>query len=103
MKRATRGSLFTLAVLSACALFGLVQEKAVQAVQQSAPPKFTEKSFVGANDLKVTVRMVGPTSAQTDLQIVCAFKHNPTGDKYLEAFQDFDDKLRGLLSALRSR
>src|SRR4030095_10514304 len=82
---------------------GLVQEQAVQAMQQPAVPKVTEKSFVGANDLKITVRMVAPYAAATDLQIVCAFRHNPAGDKYVEAFQDFDDRLRGLLSALRTR
>lgn len=66
-------------------------------------PKTTEKSFNAANDFKITVRMVAPYAAKTDLQIVCVFKHNAAGDKYIEAFQDFDDKLRGLLSALRNR
>src|SRR5262249_27333965 len=69
----------------------------------AAQPKITEKSFNAVNDLKITVRMVGPVTAKTDLQIVCAFRHNPAGDKYIEAFQDFDDKLRGLLSSLRNR
>src|SRR5215468_219505 len=36
--------------------------------------------------------MVGPYAAETDVQIFCAFQHNPA-----------DDKLRGLLSALRNR
>lgn len=73
------------------------------AAQQPAAPILTEKSFAGANDLKITVRMVGPITAKTDLQIVCAFKHRPAGDKYIEAFKDFDGKLHSLLSELRNR
>lgn len=68
-----------------------------------AAPKQTEHSFDAPNGLKLTVRMVAPYAAKTDLQIVCAFKHNSAGDKYIEAFQDFDDKLSGLLSAVRNR
>lgn len=74
-----------------------------QDAAQPAKPKRAERTFDAANGLKMTVRMVAPYAAQTDLQIVCVFKHNPAGDKYIEAFQDFDDKLRGLLGALRNR
>lgn len=50
----------------------------------------------------MTVQMVSPTAAECDLQIVCVFKHNPAGDKYIEAMQDFDDQLDHLVSQLRS-
>ena len=85
------------------ALFVAISSIFVLADPPQAQPKITEKSFSGINDLKITVRMVAPYAAKTDLQIVCVFKHNPAGDKYIEAFQDFDDKLRGLLSSLRNR
>src|SRR5437762_11644533 len=93
----------SLTALVAGSVFSLAQHQSARADPQPATPKLTEKSFAGPNDLKITVRMVAPYSADTDLQIVCAFKHNPAGDKYIEAFKDFDDKLAGLLSALRNR
>src|SRR5262245_30668815 len=88
---------------AAFAIHTVTYNRSAVAQQQSAAPKLTEKSFSGANDLKIIVRMVGPYAAETDLQIVCAFQHNPAGDKYIEAFQDFDNKLNGLLSTLRNR
>lgn len=79
-------------------------EHGAAAGEQAAPTsKVTEKSFAGANDLKITVRMIAPYAIQTDLQIVCVFQHNPAGDKYIEAFKDFDDKLGRVLSSLRDR
>lgn len=102
--RTRRISIFAATIVAfAAAAAGSMHIRSARANQPADPPKITEKSFVGPNDLKVTVRMVAPYAVQTDLQIVCAFKHNPAGDKYIEAFQDFDDKLRGLLSALRNR
>ncbi|MBS2040661.1 peptidase M17 [bacterium] len=52
--------------------------------------------------LNLTVQMVSPTAAECDLQIICVFKHNPAGDKYIEAMQEFDDKLGHLVSELRN-
>jgi hypothetical protein len=103
MKTWSFAGLLTLSAVGAWSVLAPLQERIARADQQTATPKVTEKSVTGANDLKITVRMVAPYAAQTDLQVVCAFKHNPSGDKYIEAFQDFDDKLRGLLSALRNR
>jgi hypothetical protein len=56
-----------------------------------------------ANGLKFFVRMVAPSAAECDLQIICVFKHNPAGDKYIEAMQDFDNKLGNLVSTVRNR
>ena len=56
----------------------------------------------GGHGLQLTVQMVSPTAAECDLQIVCVFKHNPAGDKYIEAMQDFDDQLGHLVSQLRN-
>ena len=65
------------------------------------PP--AEKSFDAPHGMKISVKMVAPYGQSTDLQIICVFKHKPTGDSYIEAMKDFDDKLGGLLSALRNR
>ena len=68
----------------------------------SAPPKenvFETRPF----GIKISVKMVGPYMEDADLQIICLFKHKPTGDTYLGAAKDSDAHLGGLLSALRNR
>jgi Cytosol aminopeptidase family, N-terminal domain len=47
--------------------------------------------------------MIGPYSEPADLQIICLFKHKSSGDTYQGAAKDTDEKLNGLLSALRNR
>jgi hypothetical protein len=53
--------------------------------------------------IKLSVKMVGPYMEAADLQIICLFKHKPTGDTYQGAAKDTDAHLGGLLSALRNR
>lgn len=53
--------------------------------------------------IKLSVKMVGPYMEAADLQIICAFKHKPSGDTYLGAAKEFDRKVDGILSALRNR
>ncbi len=53
--------------------------------------------------IKLSVKMVGPYMQAADLQIICAFKHKPSGDTYLGAAKEFDHKVGGILSALRNR
>lgn len=65
-----------------------------------APP---EQRFLAANALAVSVKMNAPYAEPTDLQMICVFKHRPGGDRYLEAMQTFDERLGGLVSALRNR
>jgi Cytosol aminopeptidase family, N-terminal domain len=62
-----------------------------------------EKSLQAPYGLRVSVKMIGPVTQTTDLQIICVLKHDPAGDKYIEAMQDFNEKLGGLLSNLRDR
>jgi hypothetical protein len=50
-----------------------------------------------------SVKMVGPFMEAADLQIICLFKHKASGDTYQGAAKETDDKLGGLLSALRNR
>lgn len=62
-----------------------------------------EKTFEAPNSLKVSVKTIAPYAQVADLQIVCVFKHKASGDTYIEAMKDLDDKLGGLLSSLRNR
>ena len=53
--------------------------------------------------IQISIKMVGPYMQDADLQIICLFKHKPSGDTYQGAAKETDDKLGGLLSALRNR
>lgn len=53
--------------------------------------------------ITVSIKMVGPYMEAADLQIICLFKHKTTGDTYQGAAKDTDEKLGGILSALRNR
>lgn len=65
--------------------------------------KAPEKSFTVPGGLALSLKQIGPVTQTTDLQILCVLKHDPSGDKYIEAMQDFNDKQGGLLSSLRER
>ena len=47
--------------------------------------------------------MIGPYTQPADLQIICLFKHKPSGDTYQGAAKETDSHLGGILSALRNR
>jgi len=53
--------------------------------------------------IRVSIKMDGPYMEAADLQIICLFKHKPTGDTYQGAAKDTDAHLGGILSALRNR
>src|SRR5262249_47928063 len=90
--------------ITACLLLVVVAAGAFVAPTQSRADSATpEKSVSAPRDVTVTVKMIGPVTQTTDLQILCLLKHNPAGDHYIEAMQDFNDKLGGLLSSLRER
>src|SRR5260370_7540561 len=61
-----------------------------------------EKSFAAPNDVKVSVKEIGPVTQTRDLQIICVIKHS-NHDKYIEAMQDFNEKQGKLLSSIRSK
>src|SRR5271155_2198354 len=69
-------------------------------VRADAP---AEKAIDGPDGVRVSVKMIGPVTQTTDLQIICVLKHDPSGDKYIEAMDDFTGKLNHLLSGLRDR
>lgn len=62
-----------------------------------------EKTVDAPHGMRISVKMIGPVTQTTDLQIICLLKHDPGGDKYIEAMNDFNEKLGGLLSSLRER
>jgi hypothetical protein len=68
-----------------------------------APADTPQRSVSAADGLTVSVKMIGPVTQSTDLQIICVLKHDPAGDKYIEAMQDLNSKLHGLISSLRDR
>jgi len=78
----------------------LLSGSAIFGADNSAP---AEKTFDAPNDLKVSVKEIGPYSEPADLQIICLFKHKPSGDTYQGAAKDTDEHLNGLLSAMRNR
>ncbi|HZI31593.1 MAG TPA: peptidase M17, partial [Candidatus Binatia bacterium] len=53
--------------------------------------------------IQLSIKMVGPYMEAADLQIICLFKHKPSGDTYQGAAKETDKHLGGLLSALRNR
>jgi Cytosol aminopeptidase family, N-terminal domain len=57
----------------------------------------------GSDDVKIKIRMEGPTTAETALQVVCLFKHKDSGDKMLGAAVELDKDLHGVISSLRNR
>jgi hypothetical protein len=68
-----------------------------------AQPAPAEKSIDGPNGQTISVKMIGPITQTTDLQIICILKHDPSGDKYVEAIDEFNKKLHNLLSGIRDR
>ena len=62
-----------------------------------------ETALDGPNYVKIKIRMEGPITAETPLQIVCLFKHKESGDKMLATAVDLDKDLHGAISSLRNR
>jgi hypothetical protein len=62
-----------------------------------------EKAVGEAGGVSVSIKMIGPATQATDLQIICILQHDPAGDTYIEAMHDLDQRLGGLLSDLRNR
>lgn len=62
-----------------------------------------ETALEGPDGVKIKIRMEGPTTAETPLQVVCLFKHKESGDKMLAAAVELDKELHGAISSLRNR
>jgi hypothetical protein len=77
-----------------------ISTPALCAADPGAP---VEKIFDAPHGMKISVKMAAPYAQATDLQIICVFEHKASGDTYIAAMKDLDDKLGGLLSSLRNR
>jgi hypothetical protein len=62
-----------------------------------------ETALDAPDGVKIKIRMEGPTTAETALQVVCLFKHKESGDKMLGAAVELDKELHGVISSLRNR
>lgn len=69
--------------------------------KEPVSPIGSEQTFIAIDQLPITVKVIGPVQAQTDLQIIGLFKHKPQGDKMLEALDDLDKRLGGIITSLR--
>jgi hypothetical protein len=88
-------------VILTAALWALLMTSAKTAETSTAPKEHVfETRHLG---VQVSVKMVGPYMEPADLQIICLFKHKAGGDTYQGAAKDTDEKLGGILSALRDR
>ena len=83
-------------VLAICILLG-------RTAGLRAQPAPAEKSIDAPNGQTISIKVIGPVTQTTDLQIVCILKHDSGGDKYIEAMEDFNKKLHSLLSGIRDR
>ncbi len=86
---------FTIAAVVACFF-------ATARADDSAPAKenIFEAKPLG---IQVSIKMIGPYTQPADLQLICLFKHKPTGDTYQGAAKETDAHLGGILSAVRNR
>jgi leucyl aminopeptidase len=83
---------------------GLALLLTVAAASAADPPAPRENIFdTKPLGIKVSIKMVGPYMQAADLQIICLFKHKPSGDAYQGAARATDEHLTGILSALRNR
>src|SRR6476646_9898790 len=71
---------------------------------QAAEQSVKEVALDGTNDVKIKVRMEGPYTADTPLQIVCFFKYTPEGAARMRgAPVELDKELGGVIGSLRQR
>jgi hypothetical protein len=66
-------------------------------------PATPQQSIDAPHGMRIVVKMIGPVTQTTDLQVICVLKHDPAGDKYIEAMKDFNTRLGGLIFNLRER
>ena len=70
---------------------------------QAEKNEVKEESFSAPNGVTVKVRMQAPYDVDTPLQVVCYFKHRPSGDTTLGSAAELDKKLGGAVASLRNR
>ena len=87
------------------ALFGLAVALAAASAREAGTTAAPQENVFATRPLgiKLSIKKVGPFMEAADLQIICLFKHKHAGDTYQGAAKETDEKLGGILSALRNR
>ena len=63
-----------------------------------------EQTVEGPHSVRIKVRMEGPYTAETQLQVVCYFKYTKDGAKRMAgAPVELDKRLGGVINSLRTR
>ena len=76
----------------------------MQARSDEGKAEVKEKALDAPNNVKIRVRMEGPTTADVPLQVVCYFKYTPEGARRMSgAPVELDKKLGGVIASLRER
>jgi hypothetical protein len=74
------------------------------AVAQATLAKLGDEApFEGPHGLRVKVRVMVPQDQEADLLFLCFFKHKEKGDTVLATIHKFDERLGGVIAALRDR
>ena len=76
---------------------------ALAAAGTSPAQEVREERLAGTRGVELAVRMEGPYTADVPLQVVCYFKHRPEGDVTKGAAIELDERLGGVVAALRDR
>ena len=96
MKRLLPPPLAALALFAGLMFSGARPEAAAQDVK--------EQPLQAPHGVTIKVRMEGPYTADTPLQVVCYFKYSPTGAKRMSgAPVELDKRLGGVIASLRER
>ncbi|MBV8381051.1 MAG: peptidase M17 [Planctomycetaceae bacterium] len=96
MKPLPAQPLAALVILVSLAFSGICQEAAAQDVK--------EQPLQAPHGVTIRVRMEGPYTAETPLQVVCYFKYSPEGAKRMSgAPVELDKRLGGVIASLRER
>jgi leucyl aminopeptidase len=87
------------------AAFALVASLAFPGVRPEVVAQDVKEQSIGApHGVGIKVRMEGPYTAETPLQVVCYFKYTPDGAKRMTgAPVELDKELGGIIAALRER
>src|SRR3954470_10390414 len=94
-----RTTIKLLALASVCGLAAIPRP-----VSLAAADDVKETLIEGPDRLAIKVRMEGPYTADTPLQVVCYFKYTPEGAKRMSgAPVELDKRLGGTIASLRER
>jgi len=89
---------------SSFVLIGLCSTSIIlMAGAESGNSTVREEKLEAPGKVAVKIRMEGPYTADTPLQVVCYFKHKVAGDMTRGAPVELDKHLRGVITSLRNR